>query len=131
MISWFSRKQTSIALSTTEAEYIAACSACSEAVWLRKMLTGLFDAEIDVTDIFCDNHSCIKMTINPVFHDKMKHIEFRYHYIQDMVQKGAIKIKYVPTEEQVEDVLTMSRVNFEYFQEKLCIVGKDLPQKRE
>ena len=81
MISWFSRKQSSIALSTAEAEYIAACSACSEAVWLRKMLTGLFDAEIDVTDILCDNQSCIKMTQNPIFHDKSKHIEVRYHYI--------------------------------------------------
>ena len=52
MISWFSRKQTSIALSIAKEEYIAACSACSEAVWLRKMLSGLFDAEIDATDIF-------------------------------------------------------------------------------
>ena len=62
MISWFSRLQTSIALSTAEAEYIVACSACSEVVWLRKMLTGLFDPEIDVIDILCDNHICIKMT---------------------------------------------------------------------
>ena len=55
MISWFSRKQTSIVLGTTEVDYIAACSACSETVWLRKMLDGLFDEEIDVTDILCDN----------------------------------------------------------------------------
>ena len=85
MISWFSRKQTSIALSTAKAEYIASCSACSEAVWLRKMLAGLFDEEIDVTDILCDNQSYIKMTKNPVFHDKSKHIEVRYHFIRDMV----------------------------------------------
>ena len=117
MISWFSRKQTSIALSTAEVECIAECSACSEAVWLRKMLAGLFGAKIDVTDILCDNQSCIKMTTNPVFHDKSKHIEVRYHFIRDMVQKGAIKLKYVPTEEQVEDVLTkpLACVNFEYF----------------
>ena len=85
MISWFSRKQTSTALSMTKVEYIATSSACSEAVWLRKMLTGLFDAEMDVTDILCNNHSCIEMTKNLVFHDKSKHIEVRYHYIQDMV----------------------------------------------
>ena len=70
MISWFSRKQTSVALSMTESEYIAACSSCSEAVWLRKILEGVFDAEIDVIDILCDNHSCIKMTENQVIHDK-------------------------------------------------------------
>ena len=97
MISWFSRKQTNIALSTTKAEYIAACSACNEAVWLRKMLSGLFNAEIGVTDIMCDNQICIKMTENFVFHDKSKHIEIKYHFIRDMVQKGAVKLKYVPT----------------------------------
>ena len=59
------------------------------------MLAGLFDGKIDVTDIHCDNQSCIKMTKNPVFHDKSKHIKIRYHYIYDMVQKGAVKLKYV------------------------------------
>ena len=97
------------------------------------MLAGLFDAEIDLTDIHCDNQRCIKMTENPVFHDKSKHIESRYHYIRDMVQKGAIKLKYVPIEEQVADVLTkpLSRVKFEYFQDKLGVVRNDLPRKRE
>ena len=81
------------------------------------MLLILFDAEIDVTDILCDNQSCIKMEENPVFHDKMKHIEVIYHYIQDMVHKGAVKLKHVPTEEQVADVLTkpLDHVKFEYF----------------
>ena len=78
MILW---KQTSVALSTTEVEYIVACSARSEAVWLRKLLAGLFDLELDVTCIFCDNQSCIKLSENPVFHDKSKHIKIKYHYI--------------------------------------------------
>ena len=81
------------------------------------MLAGLFDAQIDAIDILCDNHICIKMTENPMFHDKTKHIEVRYHFIWDMVQKRAVKLKYVPTEEQVADVLTkpLARVRFEYF----------------
>jgi hypothetical protein len=61
MISWFSRKQTSVVLSTTEAEYMAACLACTEVVWLRKILSGLFDIELDATSICCDNQSCIKL----------------------------------------------------------------------
>jgi hypothetical protein len=61
MISWQSRKQSSIALSTTEAEYIAACSASCEAIWLQMLLTDLFDLEMEATVILCDNHSCIKM----------------------------------------------------------------------
>ena len=68
------------------------------------------------------------MTTNPVFHDKSKHIEVRYHFIRDMAQKGAIKLKYVPTEEQVADVLTkpLAGVKFEYFWDKLGVVQKDL-----
>jgi hypothetical protein len=62
MTSRKSRKQSSIALNIAEAKYIAACSASCEAIWLRKMLTGLFDLEMDATVIFCDNQSCIKMT---------------------------------------------------------------------
>jgi hypothetical protein len=65
MISWQSRKQSSIALSTMEAEYIASCSASCEAIWLRKLLTGLFDLEMRATEILCDNQRCIKMTENP------------------------------------------------------------------
>ena len=99
MISWFSRKQSSVALSTAEPEYIAACSTSSEAIWLQKPLSGLFEMELDTKVILCDNHSCIKMTENPVFHDKSKHIEIRYFYIRDMVQKGAIQLYYVITEE--------------------------------
>ena len=133
MISWFSRMKSSVALSTTEVKYIATCSACSEVVWIHKMLVGLFDAEVDVTDIHCDNPICIKMTKKIVFHDKFKHIEIRYHYIWDMVQKGVVKLKYVPTEEQVEDILTknLSHVKFEYFRDKLGVVRKDLPRKRD
>ena len=133
MISWFSRKQCNIALSMVEVEYIAACSTCSEAVWLRKMMTRLFDAEIDVTDIHCDNQICIKMTENSVFHDKSKHIEIRYHYIRDMVQKGDINLKYVPTEGQVEDVLTkpLACGKFEQFRDNLGVFQKDLSRKRE
>jgi hypothetical protein len=75
MISWQSRKQSSIALSTVEEEYIVACSASCEAIWLQKLLTSLFDLEMEATMILCDNQRCIKMEENPVFHDKSKHIE--------------------------------------------------------
>jgi hypothetical protein len=117
MTSWKSRKQSSISLSATKEKYIAACSASCEAIWLRKLLTCLFDLEMDATMIFCDDYSCIKMTENLVFHDKTKHTEIQYHYIHDLVHKGDVKLQYVGTDEQVADVLTkpMSHVNFEYF----------------
>jgi hypothetical protein len=117
MISWQRRKQSSITLSTVEAEYIVVVSTSCEAIWLQKLLIGLFDLETEATTILCDNQSCIKMTKKHVFHDKSKHIEIRYHYICDMVQRGAIKLQYVSTDEQVVDVLTkpLSRVKFEHF----------------
>ena len=92
MISWQSRKQSSM-----QAEYIAACFASCEAIWLRKLLTGLFDLEMRATAILCDNQSCI--------HDRSKHIEIRYHFIRDMVQRGALKLQYISVDEQVADVM--------------------------
>jgi hypothetical protein len=74
MTSWQSRKQSNISLSITEAEYIVACSSSCESIWLQKLLTGLFDLEMEATVILCDKQRCIKMTKNHVFHDKLKHI---------------------------------------------------------
>jgi hypothetical protein len=92
MISWRNENYTSVVLSMAEAEYIAAFLASSEAVWLQKFLIELFDLELEVTCIWCDNQSCVKLTENPLFHDKSEHIDIRYHYIRDMVQKGAVKL---------------------------------------
>jgi hypothetical protein len=75
MTSWKSRKQSSISLSTTKAEYIAISSASCEAIWLQKLLTGMFDLDMEATVIICDKQSFINIKENPMFHDEMKHIE--------------------------------------------------------
>jgi hypothetical protein len=133
MISWFSRKQTSVALSSAEAEYMAASTASCEAIWLRKLLAGLFDQELDPTVIYCDNQSCIKLSENPVFHDRSKHIEIMYHFIRDRIQKGAVKLQYVPTDQQVADILTkpLAKGKFEAFRDKLGLVQNSFLAKRE
>ena len=74
-----------MALSTSETEYVASCSTSCEAVWLRKILYGLFDLQMDATCISCDNQSSVKFSENSVFHDKSKHIDIKYQYIMDMV----------------------------------------------
>ena len=74
-----------MALSFVEAEYMAASLATCEALWLRKLLLGLFMQELEAIVIHCDNQSCIKLSENPVFHDCSKHIDIRYHFIQDYV----------------------------------------------
>jgi hypothetical protein len=81
MISWLSKKKTSVALNTTEAEYIVASVESCEAVWLHKLLAGIFDLELEPTLIHCDNQSYVMLLENLVFHDKSKYIEIKYHYI--------------------------------------------------
>jgi transposase InsO family protein len=132
-VSWFSRKQKSVALSSSEAEYMAASLACCEAVWLRKMLFSLFGDCLDPTVIYCDNQSCIKLTENPVFHDRSKHIDIRYHSIRDYVQRGIVKLEFVPTDEQVADILTkaLPRGKNVHFRDKLGVVRNTFLGKRE
>jgi hypothetical protein len=124
VITWSNRKQTSATLSLIEAKYITVSMASCEAIWLRKLLTCLCDQELEPTVIYCDNQSCIKLSENPVFHNRSKHIEIRYHFIRDRIQKGAVKLQYVSTDEQVADILTKPLVKekFVFFGDKLEVV---------
>ena len=132
-MSWFNRKQKSVALSFSEAEYMAVSQASCEAIWLHKLLYGLFDQELRPTIIHCDNQNCIKLTENLVFHDRSKHIDIRYHFIKDYVQKGAMKLEYISTDEQVANVLTKSlpRGKHVYFRDKMGVVRNTFLSKRE
>jgi hypothetical protein len=124
-----SKKQTSVALNTSEAEYIVASVASREAVWLRKLLARIFDLELEPTLIHCDNQSCVKLTENLVFHDRSKHIEIKYHYIWDIVQRGVVELQYISTDEQITNILTkpLSRVKYEYFRDKLGVLSNVHP----
>jgi hypothetical protein len=75
---------------------MAASLVSCEAIWLRKMLTGLFGLEMGPT-VDCDNQSCIKLSENPVFHDRSKHIEIKYHFITDRVRRGVVRLQYIST----------------------------------
>jgi hypothetical protein len=75
-------KHKSVSLSSTKVEYMASIQAIWEAIWICKLLVGLFGQELSLTVIHCDNLSCIKLSKNPVFHDKSKNIEIRYHFIK-------------------------------------------------
>ena len=95
-----------MALSTTEAEYIALSMTVCEAVWLHKLRADLFEHVLDSTISHYGNQSCVKILDNPVFQDKSNHIEIKYHFIRDMVQMKKVLVRYLPTDEQVVDVLT-------------------------
>jgi hypothetical protein len=112
---------------------MAASQASCEAIWLRKMLVALFGQEMPPTVIHCDNQSCIKLSENPVFHDRSKHIEIRYHFIRDWVQRGAVQLQYVSTDDQVADIFTkaLPRGKHVYFRDKMGLVRNTFLGKRE
>eukprot|EP00253_Pinus_taeda_P002464 PITA_02464 len=91
MVSWCSRKEKSVALSSAEVEYMAANTTTCESIWLWALLVSLFRQRMDATSVYCDNQSCINLSENPVFHDRSKHIDIQCHFIRDCVQ-GAIKL---------------------------------------
>ena len=105
-VSWRSKKQTSVALSTAEAEYVALASTVQEALWLRHLLTDLNIESPGPTVIYEDNQSAIAMTRSPQFHGRSKHISIKYHFIRDVVTGGAVEVKYCPTQEMIADMLT-------------------------
>ena len=105
-----------MALSSAEAEYMAASLATCEAIWMRKILVRLFGSHLDPTVIYCDNQSCIKISVNPIFHDRSKHIDIRYHHIRDCLQRKVMLLSYIPMEDQDADILTkaLTRRKLEY-----------------
>jgi hypothetical protein len=112
---------------------MAASLPSCEAIWLRKLLAGLFGQVLEPTVVFCDNQSCIKLSENPMLHDRLKHIEIRYHFIRDRVQKGAVKLYYISIDEQIVDILTkpLLKGKFVYFRDKLGMVENTSLTKRE
>jgi hypothetical protein len=105
LISWFSKKQNSVALSTTEVEYIAAGSSCSQLVWMKQMLKE-YNVQQDVLTLYCDNLSAINISKNPIQHRRTKHIDIRHHFIRDLVEENIVTLEHVTTEEQIADIFT-------------------------
>ena len=120
LVSWFSKKQNSVALSTAEAEYIAAGSGCAQILWIKQQLED-FGLNLDHIPIKCDNTSAINLTKNPIQHSRSKHIEIRHHFIRDHVQKGDIELDFVSTENQLADIFTKP-LN----EDRFCIIRREL-----
>jgi hypothetical protein len=97
LVSCSSRKQSSVALSTTEAEYLATASCCSQLLWITYTLSD-FGEECSHVPLMCDSTSAISVANNPVLHSRTKHIEVRYHFLKDNVERGNIDLIHIPTE---------------------------------
>jgi hypothetical protein len=104
-LSWNSKKQTSVALSTAEAEYVAAGQCCAQLLWMRQTLRD-FGYNLSKVPLLFDNESAIRMAENPVEHSRTKHIDIRHHFLRDHQQKGDIEVFHVSTENQLADIFT-------------------------
>ena len=103
--SWLSQKQSSVAISTTEAEVVAASEAARETVWLRRLMKTMIPMN-SVPELYVDNEAAVKLAQNPEFHRRTKHIRIRHFYVRECVSDGELEVKRVPTEFQLADIMT-------------------------
>ena len=100
LISWSSKKQPIVALSSTEVEYVAANSTSCQEVWLKRLLSEFRYTENEPISILCDNTSTISLSKNNVFHQKSKHIDTCFHFIHELIKNGDIVLKFCESKEQ-------------------------------
>ena len=110
-VSWSSKKQELVTLSTTEAEYVAATYAAKEALWLKRLISKVFRSLNEPITLYSDSQSAIALTGDGSYHARTKHIDIRYHFIRFVVQKGSINLIYCPTESMTADILTKALPN--------------------
>ena len=118
-----SKRQNFVSLSTAGAEYIAAGSYCSQLLWMKKVLTD-YGISQDTMVVYCDNSSAIDIYKNPVQHSKTKHIEIRYHFIRDLVERKIVCLEYIPIERQNADIFTkpLDRSKFETLHQVIGVI---------
>jgi hypothetical protein len=124
-ITWASQKQKSVALSSCEAEYMAASAASYQAVWLSRLLGEVIGEEPKNIKLLVDNQSAIALCKNPVHHERSKHIDIRFHFIRKYIEDGKVEVDHVRTEEQLVDILTKSlgRVKFVELRQQLRVIN--------
>ena len=105
-VSWKPKLQSTVALSTAEAEYVALCAAAKEAIFLRTLLYEIKIPHSQPTEIKEDNQSCIALKRIPICNERTKHIDIRYHFTREKVLNIEILVRYCPTENMIADILT-------------------------
>ena len=129
-ISWSSKQQATVALSSTEAEYMALTQACKEAIWVRRFLSeivaitnGNISSHTPPITIFADNQGSIALAKNPEFHSRTKHISIQQHFVREKVEEGQVRMDYLPTGDMLADLLTkaLPREKVERFRQDMGV----------
>jgi hypothetical protein len=132
LVNWQSLKQRVVALSSCKAEYIAATTAATQAIWMARLLVELLGRKLEVVELKVDSKSALTLARNPVFHKRSKHIDLRYHFIQNCLAEGTVSATYINTVEQLANILTKSlgRVKFQELRTRIGMVqiGRDRDQ---
>jgi hypothetical protein len=131
-VSWSSKKQQIVALSSTEAEYVAQTHATKEGVWLKTFTEEVCGTRGGAVHINCDNQGAIALAKDNKFHSRTKHIYLRYHYIRESVENKKISLSYIPTHDNVADIFTkaLPRPKFQVFVELLGLKDTGPPPSK-
>ena len=125
-ITWCSQKQEIVALSSCEAEFMAATEAAKQAIWLQELLGEIIGKACTRVTIRVDNRTAISLTKNPVFHDRRKHIHRRFHFIRECVENEQVEVEHVPENEQRADILTKSLGRIKFVEMRILIGIKNV-----
>jgi hypothetical protein len=129
LISWFSRKQRCVSLSSAESEYVAITEACMKAIFMKRLISELLNKDRGAVKLFNDNQREQKMAHNPVFHNRTKHIAIRHYFIRDAVKEEKLPLEYLNTEKVIADIMTkaLPKVKLYFFMNALgyntCLRG--------
>ena len=121
-VSWLSKKQPIVTMSTTETEFVAAAACACQTIWMRKVLKQLGHEQKGCTTIMCDNISTTKLSRNPIMHGRSKHIDVRFHFLRDLTKDGVVKLIHCGTQEQMADLMTKP-LKLEAFQKLRNMMG--------
>jgi len=128
VVTWSSRKQQSVALSTTEAEIVAASEATKEIIWIQRLKGDIYGKQLsDRPVLLCDNAGAIRLIRNPEFHRRTKHIEIRHYFVRERCEAGIMDVRHVSSEDQLADIMTkaLERVAFERNRVRLGMCARD------
>nr|GEV89136.1 hypothetical protein [Tanacetum cinerariifolium] len=130
LVSWSSKKQDCTSMSSAEAEYVSLSACCAQVLWMRTQLID-YGFHFDKIPMYCDSKAAIAISYNPVQHSRTKHIDVRYHFIKEKVEKGIIELFFVETEYQLADLFTkaLSKDSFKYLVRRLgmrCLTPEEL-----